>query len=359
MGRHLLKALIAHGMVRLPERALMHAPNRRLLTEQGGVQLLLDSPLAPASRDDACSSVSVIAPAASELLFVDSGVRELHGLLSELFIQQHDGRAVEVVVLDANRDGIEQITAGLANRSEMQALHLVGQEQASGLRLGTSWLSWQSLLRYVGWISQWQTALRADGELWLYGPDWSCSASGHDLLEAIRDLVGVSRVRATREVRDVLRRDESAACDQEELHAVLPGRKELVFVDASLTHHPLVTELRLTKTDDERINLVELDPARDGVDQIAQCLSSHSNLDAVYVLSQAADRAFRWGNLWLQPGHLGRYATTLRSCRSAFAADAELLLIGVTQAPATLGRELLDELALLLGVEVVACLQPE
>jgi len=85
-------------------------------------------------------------------------------------------------------------------------------------------------------------------------------------------------------------------------------------------------------------------------------LSLRSQLDAVYVLSQAAKGAFRFGSLWLHAGNLFQYATLLRRWRAAFASDAELLLIAQAERPAALGAAFLDSLSSLLGIEAVACL---
>ena len=57
----------------------------------------------------------------TNLVFIDSAVEDIDQLLND-FSQESD---VEVIVLDANRDGIEQISEILAQRSGIESLHIV------------------------------------------------------------------------------------------------------------------------------------------------------------------------------------------------------------------------------------------
>ena len=67
-----------------------------------------------------------------ELVFVDAGVDDLETLLDDLL-----GRGVDVRVLDAERDGVEQIGEILAAYDrDLDAVHLVSHGSDEGVQLG-------------------------------------------------------------------------------------------------------------------------------------------------------------------------------------------------------------------------------
>lgn len=75
----------------------------------------------------------------------------------------------EWIVLDAEQDGIEQITAVLANRSGIQSLHIVLPAGLSNLKLGSADLTLFNLDRYGWQLQQWGEALGPNGNISLYG----------------------------------------------------------------------------------------------------------------------------------------------------------------------------------------------
>jgi hypothetical protein len=64
--------------------------------------------------------------AGTELVFIDARVPELQLLLDDLAAQQQGGRAVEVVVIGADEDGIAVVGDSLAGRTDVAAIHLIG-----------------------------------------------------------------------------------------------------------------------------------------------------------------------------------------------------------------------------------------
>ena len=60
-----------------------------------------------------------------ELVIVDSSTPNYEFLVNDLIAERGDGRSFEVLILDADQDGIQQITAALAERSDLDAVHII------------------------------------------------------------------------------------------------------------------------------------------------------------------------------------------------------------------------------------------
>ncbi len=122
---------------------------------------------------------------ASELLVIDPSVPDLQALLDDL---HQSGRDLEVVVLDADRDGIEQITELLDRNSNVDALHIVSHSNESSVRLGTSVLNQQGISGYAGQIAGWQDHLNLDADILFYGCDLASGIEGRQLLDSVAAL---------------------------------------------------------------------------------------------------------------------------------------------------------------------------
>ena len=99
----------------------------------------------------------------STLVFVDSNVAE-----SQTFIDAVNPNT-EVILLDANRDGIEQITEILANYNNLDSIQIVSHGDTASLQLGNSSLNSNNFSSYQDRLSQWGDALTENGDLLLLG----------------------------------------------------------------------------------------------------------------------------------------------------------------------------------------------
>ena len=113
----------------------------------------------------------------SSLIFVDSGVDNYQGLVS--------GSDAEIVILNGDRNGIEQITATLANYSNLDTIEIISHGQAASLNLGDSQLNLANIEQYAGDIESWSEALAENGDVLVHG----CNvADGNDGLNFVRQL---------------------------------------------------------------------------------------------------------------------------------------------------------------------------
>ncbi len=146
-----------------------------------------------ASEESARSSAAEITASelaeqsSSEVIIIDASVPDLQQLLDDL---SASGRDAEVFVLDAERDGIDQITEILADRSDLDSIHLVSHAEGGAVKLGNLWLGEANLDGYAGQLASWQSSLAADADILLYGCDLAADASGRALVESISALTG-------------------------------------------------------------------------------------------------------------------------------------------------------------------------
>ena len=101
----------------------------------------------------------------SNIVFVDANVADYQTLMNDV------EPGTEVVVLDVNRNGIEQITEVLANRSNLDSVQILSHGGEGSLQLGDSNLNNDNLESYQSKIQQWGEALTAEGDVLLLGCD--------------------------------------------------------------------------------------------------------------------------------------------------------------------------------------------
>ena len=76
----------------------------------------------------------------SELVLVNENVTDYEQLIADLQASDNN-RVIEVVVLESDRDGIEQVTEILSERSDLAAVHFITHGTEGQINLGNSWLN--------------------------------------------------------------------------------------------------------------------------------------------------------------------------------------------------------------------------
>ncbi|MFM7424170.1 MAG: DUF4347 domain-containing protein [Elainella sp.] len=98
---------------------------------------------------------------------------------------------VEAILLRADQDGMAQITAALAMRQGIQALHLVSPGLPGNIQLGNTWLCVEMLSVFAAELQGWAEALMPDAELLLYGCQIGQGERGRNLVSCLSELIGV------------------------------------------------------------------------------------------------------------------------------------------------------------------------
>ncbi|MCH7599527.1 MAG: DUF4347 domain-containing protein, partial [Myxococcales bacterium] len=126
----------------------------------------------------------------TELVFVDRGVEGYEHLIDDLEAGATEGRKLEIVLLDSDRDGVAQITETLARYQELDAVHIVSHGSEGAIQLGNVSLSSDTLDLYTNALASWSNALSADADLLLYGCDLAAGADGAAFVDSLAELTG-------------------------------------------------------------------------------------------------------------------------------------------------------------------------
>ena len=130
--------------------------------------------------------VSAIEPSGTttEIAFVDGAVENLDQLLTEI------GPDVEVVLLDADSDGVKQIASVLKDRTDVDAIHILAHGDEGKLYLGNTVLDATSIQgEHLDELTAIGSSLTAEGDILIYGCDFTGGDAG---LEAAILLGGIT-----------------------------------------------------------------------------------------------------------------------------------------------------------------------
>ena len=126
----------------------------------------------------------------SALAFVDTSMDGYQDLVAHLQDEQGEAGHLEVVLLQSDMDGIEQITHTLEQHDQLSAVHILSHGTDSAIKLGNTWLDADRINAYAGMISGWSDALSSDADILFYSCGLASSPEGQSVLEAIHVLTG-------------------------------------------------------------------------------------------------------------------------------------------------------------------------
>ncbi|MFK8113887.1 MAG: DUF4347 domain-containing protein, partial [Rubripirellula sp.] len=120
-----------------------------------------------------------------EVVFVDAGVDDSETLIDGLRNDSGSQSQWVVLELNAEEDGIEQITAALSGLSGVDAIHILSHGDGEGIQLGDTRLDLGTSLSYAGDIASWASAMDSDADLLIYGCDLASTVDGRALIDSI------------------------------------------------------------------------------------------------------------------------------------------------------------------------------
>lgn len=126
----------------------------------------------------------------STIVVVDSTVTNYQDLVSSLISE------ADILVLDRERDGIEQITQALTATGTLESLHILSHGDSGSLQLGSTPLSWQTLDRYASHLRAWARVL-AGSEILLYGCKVAAGTVGQWFVQQLKVLTGAEIAAST------------------------------------------------------------------------------------------------------------------------------------------------------------------
>ncbi|KPK34237.1 MAG: hypothetical protein AMK70_08090, partial [Nitrospira bacterium SG8_35_1] len=131
-----------------------------------------------------------------EIIFIDANVPDYQQLVDGL--QGTDpARMIEVVVIEADRDGIEQVSKILADRSDLDAVHFITHGADGKIKLGNTWLNSSTLQQNGEAVAGWGEALGQDADLLIYGCDVAATTDGQAFVARLGELTGADVTAST------------------------------------------------------------------------------------------------------------------------------------------------------------------
>ncbi|GAA4443745.1 VCBS domain-containing protein [Novipirellula rosea] len=144
-----------------------------------------DQDVSDIATDDVAEAVVLDPAQPIEVIFVDAGVEDAETLIEGLRANT-DGQTQWLVIrLQAEQDGLLQITETLRNLSSVDAVHLLSHGDGRGIQLGNTRLDLDAAPNYAGEIASWGHALDNDADLLIYGCDLASTESGRDLIDIL------------------------------------------------------------------------------------------------------------------------------------------------------------------------------
>jgi hypothetical protein len=125
----------------------------------------------------------------SELVLVNQNVTDYEQLIADLQTGD-DHRIIEVVVLESDRDGIEQVSDILSERSDLAAVHVITHGADGQINLGDTWLDSITLQQNSDAVAGWGNSLTETGDILFYGCNVAADSDGQTLLNNLAQLTG-------------------------------------------------------------------------------------------------------------------------------------------------------------------------
>ncbi|MCQ4319486.1 DUF4347 domain-containing protein [Stutzerimonas stutzeri] len=119
-----------------------------------------------------------------EVVFVDGQVTNTAQLLDGLSAN------AEVVILDPTKDGLQQMADYLKGREGLDAIHLLSHGADGTVQMGNVWLASSNLSEHREALESIGAALKADGDLMLYGCNVGEGAKGQLFIDQLAAMTG-------------------------------------------------------------------------------------------------------------------------------------------------------------------------
>ncbi|MBW4652836.1 MAG: DUF4347 domain-containing protein [Kaiparowitsia implicata GSE-PSE-MK54-09C] len=125
------------------------------------------------------------------VLFIDVRVPDY-----QQFIEQASENT-EVILIQHDQDGVQQITDALAQRPNLDSVHILSHGDVGRLAVGNSSLDATSLGHYSDQIQNWATSLNPGADILLYGCDVAAGSVGQQFVDALATLTGADIAAST------------------------------------------------------------------------------------------------------------------------------------------------------------------
>ncbi|MBY0248397.1 MAG: DUF4347 domain-containing protein, partial [Nitrospiraceae bacterium] len=128
------------------------------------------------------------------------------------------------------------------------------------------------------------------------------------------------------------------------------ARQEIVFVSSSVLEYQ-----QLLDGISPNVEVIVLDSARDGVQQMAEALAGRTGIDAIHLIGHGTEAEIQLGSSSLTQTSIGtQYAEQLQRIGGSLSAEADILIYGCNFGRGEAGQAAIQTLAALTGADVAA-----
>ncbi|MCP3671467.1 MAG: DUF4347 domain-containing protein, partial [Gammaproteobacteria bacterium] len=174
--------------------------------------------------DQLVNSSTTAQPQRTELVLVDTATDDYQQLVDDLLTQTDANRHLEVVLLDSERSGIDQISETLLAYQNLDAIHLISHGDDGTVQLGNISLNTDTLAENSLAIALWANSFDEAGDILIYGCNLAKTEVGESLISNLAELT----------LADV------AASDDLTGHASLGGDWELEYAQGQIEAKTLI-----------------------------------------------------------------------------------------------------------------------
>ncbi|MCP4336066.1 MAG: DUF4347 domain-containing protein, partial [Gammaproteobacteria bacterium] len=268
-----------------------------------------------------------------EIVFVDAGVDNYQQLVDDLLNDADSNRNIEVVVLERDQNGIEQISTVLQDRDDLDAVHIISHGSDGSVELGNTSLDANTLEEKNLSIAMWANAFAETGDILIYGSNLADTEVGESLINKLSKLT-LTDVAVSNDLTDT-----AQALTQ-----------QIVFLDTAVEDYQT-----LMAGIDPNAEIVLLDTDRDGVEQIAEAIEGRSGIDAIHLIAEGNAAELHLGDSFLtQESISGQYADLFTRIGGNLSENADLLIYGCNFGQGAEGLLAVESLAGLTGADIAA-----
>jgi CshA-type fibril repeat protein len=279
-----------------------------------------ESVFVPAAMTEPASAIIVVDPRADNaaLLYLNPPVN------------------TQVVVLDAARDGFQQIAELLQTRHEVTELHIVPWTQNHQEWLGSQSLTSTLEASVSNSLMDWNDGLSDNAHLVFHGQD----SMGAGWLNHLSALTNTQTSWST-----------ESPFNQDNSVPPLTGSSAttLIFIDSAVQN-----AADIVSAADKNAEIIYLNANSDGLTQIADYLEGRTNIDSIQIISHGKDAALYLGNENIDNSNLASHADQLATIGHALTANGDILLYGCDIAQSAVGEQFVDSIAALTQADVGA-----
>ena len=140
------------------------------------------------TKQDHSSKTSAAEKQIDEIVFVDTNVENYQSLVDDVLDNADSSRHIEVVILNTDQNGIDQISDTLLEHDNLEAIHIISHGSDGSVQLGNTYLTTETLTENNLAISLWADSFAKTGDILIYGCNLAETEVGQNLISRLSEI---------------------------------------------------------------------------------------------------------------------------------------------------------------------------